>query len=107
MDRFVGKEVFFKIGDNEYKLRSPPAKCIPKLLALQGKKAEEFGEPEWDKVIYVITEAVKRTYPDWTQEETDDFVTQNLPLLQEKVILAMGWLSEEDMEKSKTNPNSQ
>jgi hypothetical protein len=103
----VGKVAFFKVGNVEYKLKSPPAKVIPKLLSLQGKETKDFTEADWDKVISVLTEAVKRTYPEWSQEEVDDFVVNNMPILQENLVVAMGWMSEEDLEKAKKNPNPQ
>ncbi len=99
MDRFVGKVVKFDIDGHEYKLKSPPARVIPKFLSLQGKNPENFGEGEWEILTNTIVEAVKRTYPEWSEEEIDDFVVQNMLILQEKLPIAMGWMTETEIAK--------
>lgn len=104
MDRFVGKEVSFEIDGKEYKLKSPPAKVLPKLFALQGKKMGQFGENEWEAIIAVVRESVARSYPDWDEGTVDDFVVQNLNTLAEKIPIMLGWATEKQLEEFKKNP---
>ena len=106
VDRFIGKPVEFKIGDTTYKMKCPSAKMLPKLMYIWSKKSQTLIEEDYEKMVDVIQNAVKRTYKDWSEDEIDDFVTQNFNLLMEKLPLTLG-VSEAEIENVKNRVDNE
>lgn len=106
VDRFVGKAVEFKIGETTYKMRCPSAKMLPKLIWLQQKYSsnQTMTEEDFEKIVRIIEDCIRRTYPDWTEDERDDFVVQNFGILQEKLPLTLG-LTEKEIEEARKKLN--
>ena len=105
VERFVGKAVEFKIGDTTYKMKCPAAKMIPKIIYLQNKYPnpndwKNVTEEDFEKIVKVIENAIQRTYRDWTEDERDDFITQNFGILMRNLPLTLG-VTEEQLEKAK------
>jgi len=103
VEKFVGKVVEFKIGETTFRMKCPSAKFLPKLMYLQarysGKDLSSITEEDIEKFVKVIENCVQRTYPEWDEEERDDFVVQNFAILMEKLPLTLA--TEADLKKAK------
>ena len=99
MSRFERKTVIKGEGE-DFTLKTPPAVVIAKLASIQTKDAKNWGEKEMTSLTEIEKEIVKRSYPDWSEDDVDGFVALHFNLILTKLPVIMGWMTEEEAEKS-------
>jgi len=100
-DRFVGKVIKIEIDGKEYRMKSPPSKHIPRIMTLQGKEIEGFDANDWEIVRAALFDAIRKANQEWSDDEIDEFISENFLLLASKLPIVMGWATEGDMENIK------
>jgi hypothetical protein len=99
MSRFERKTVIKGEGE-DFTLKTPPAVAIAKLTSIQTKDPKDWEEKEITSLTEIEKEIVKRSYPDWPEEDVDGFVALYFNLILAKLPVIMGWMTEEEAEKS-------
>jgi len=99
MSRFERKTVIKGEGE-DFTLKTPPAIAIAKITSIQSKKPEDWGEKEVTTLTEIEKEIVKRSYPDWSDEDVDGFVALYFNQILAKLPIIMGWMTEEEAEKA-------
>jgi len=99
MSRFERKTVIKGEGE-DFTLKTPPAVVIGKIASLQGKDPKNWGEKETAVLVEVEKEIVKKSYPDWSEDDVDGFVALYFDQILAKLSIIMGRMTEEEFEAS-------
>lgn len=99
MSRFTKKTVIKGEGE-DFTLRTPPAITIAKITSIQTKDPKDWGEKEIAALTEVEKDIVKASYPEWSDEDIDGFVSLYFSQILAKLPVIMGWMTEEEAEKS-------
>jgi hypothetical protein len=90
--KFLGK-VQVKVGEEELNLDKLSVADIQKLVDLSKQKENEivYG-------VKVISEIVRKNYPEEPEAEIEAFVMKNYTTLVQEIIIALGWTTREKLD---------
>jgi hypothetical protein len=99
MSKFSRQTVIKGEGE-DFTLRTPPAITIAKITSIQSKDPKNWGEKETIILTEIEKDIVKRSYPEWSEEDVDGFVALYFNQILAKLPVIMGWKTEEEIEKA-------